>query len=191
MTKHRKKRGNAAAIKRRVWTIVCILLVCAIAFVLRTVIVYELYPLEYQDEIKNYGAEYAIDKYLVCAVICAESHFDEQAVSPKGAVGLMQIMPGTGEWAAGIIGIDGYTEDMLNDPGVNIHIGCWYLRYLSDMFGGIDQHVLAAYNAGPANVQNWIDDDCSLEDIPFEETENYLEKVEKYNDIYKGLYNDF
>jgi soluble lytic murein transglycosylase len=103
----------------------------------------------------------------------------------------MQIMPDTGAWAAGKMGIEGYSADMLSDPSVNISIGCWYLRYLSDLFDGDMRKVLAGYNAGPANVQNWVNSEGALDNIPYEETERYLEKVLRYYEIYKGLYSNF
>lgn len=189
MKKHRPRKGDAK--KRIAWTIIALVLVCALAFGLRGVIIYKLYPLEYQDEIKTASAAYGIDKHLVCAVICAESHFNVEAVSGDGAVGLMQIMPDTGAWAAGIIGIEGYTEDQLKDPQTNITIGCWYLSYLSEQLGQDAQKVLAAYNAGPAAVKDWIGEDGQISDIPYEETEKYVEKVQEYYGTYKNLYQDF
>jgi soluble lytic murein transglycosylase len=170
---------------------VCLLGICIAAVFLRTTVLYRIYPLDYEEEIAEWSRTYTINEYLVCAVICAESRFDETAVSPKGAVGLMQIMPDTGEWAAGKIGIEGYSDQMLTDPNTNIRIGCWYLSYLDDKFSGDARKVLAAYNAGPANVQEWLETDEALENIPFEETENYLERVQRNYEIYKGLYDVF
>ncbi|MDD5018555.1 MAG: lytic transglycosylase domain-containing protein [Eubacteriales bacterium] len=185
------KRINAdTPKKRKIWTILCLIIVCAIAVALRADIVYRIYPLEFEDEIAFYGEKYAIDEYLICAVIYTESHFDEQAESGKGAIGLMQVMPDTGEWAAGIIGINDYSEDMLKDPETNINIGCWYLGYLTEMFDGDADMVLAAYNAGPSNVQQWTDSNGTLT-IEFEETQTYLERVQRYYEIYKGLYDIF
>ena len=185
-----KKRNTDTPKRRRLWTIICLIAVCAIAFALRADIIYKLYPLEFEEKISFYGEKYAIDEYLICAVIYTESHFDEQAESGKGAVGLMQIMPDTGAWAAEIIGIEDYSEDMLKDPDTNINIGCWYLDYLKDMFEGDSDMVLAAYNAGPANVQQWADSDGNFI-IEFEETQTYLERVKRHYEIYKGLYDIF
>jgi soluble lytic murein transglycosylase len=161
-----------------------------VAFLLRGVIVYEIYPLDYTDEIKTYSDEYALDAYFVSAVIRTESGFDEEAVSHRGAVGLMQIMPDTGAWAAEKIGMTEFSADMLAQPDVNIRIGCWYLRYLDDMFEGDQNKVMAAYNAGPNKVKEWAGDD-ELGSIPYAETENYLVKVTRNYQIYKGLYDEF
>ena len=172
------------------WTIICLVLVCAVAVALRINLIYKLYPIKYEEEIALYAETYTIDEFFVCAVIYAESHFNAEAVSGKGAVGLMQVMPETGAWAAKKIGIDGFTDDMLNDPGTNIQIGCWYLNYLTNMFDGDARLVLAAYNAGPSNAREWITEDGEL-DVQFDETKDYLEKVQRYYEIYRGLYKEF
>ena len=191
MKKRARKSANNSRTSRKVWTVICLVLVWAVAIAVRSDAIYRIYPLDYQESIDAYGTEYGIDPYFISAVIYAESGFDEQAVSQKGAVGLMQIMPETGEWAAQKVGIEDYTEAMLGTADTNIQIGCWYLGYLNDLFEGDARKILAAYNAGPANVQEWTEDDGSLESIPYEETENYLEKVQRYYEIYKRLYNDF
>lgn len=185
-----RRRKEEYASRTRTWTLICVILVCAIALLLRGVIVYQIFPLRFVDEIKQYSAEYGQDPYLVSAVICTESGFDDTAVSRRGAVGLMQIMPDTGAWAAEKIGIADFSQEMLNRPDVNIRIGCWYLSYLDNMFGGDWDKVIAAYNAGPGNVTEWAGDG-KLTDIPFGETKNYLIKIKRNLEIYKGLYNEF
>jgi soluble lytic murein transglycosylase len=189
MKRQAKARRSGPSGIRRAWTIVCLLFVCTVALLARGVLIYRLYPLEYEDTIAQYSRAYEIDPYLVCAMIRAESSFDPDAVSGDGAVGLMQVLPSTGEWVAGKIGMDDYTEDTLSDPEVNIRIGCWYLHYLSGLFDGNTDHMVAAYNAGQNNVLKWIESDDGLNNIPFPETEKYLDKVNAYYEIYKGLYN--
>lgn len=186
----RKHYGKENRASKKEWTIACLALVIMAALLLRGVVIYRYYPLEHQESIKRYSDEYTLDPYLVSAVIFTESRFRSTAVSPKGAVGLMQIMPDTGEWIAGKIGIVDYAPQMLTDTDVNIHMGCWYLRYLYDRFSGDMDKVLAAYNAGPRNVSEWAGDG-ELTHIPFAETQNYLEKVNRNHYIYMGLYNDF
>lgn len=190
MAGKRRRRVEDSPKKNRLWVVACIALVCAVALLLRGVVIYRIYPLRFTEEINEYSDEYGQDAYFICAVICAESGFDENAVSYRGAIGLMQIMPETGTWAAGKIGITDFTEDMLTDPDVNIQIGCWYLSYLEEMFDGDINKVIAAYNAGPNNVIEWAGDD-ELTDIPYEETENYVTKVTRNYQIYKGLYDEF
>lgn len=174
----------------KAWMFAALFLVIAIAVLLRGFVVYKVYPLDYRQIIEQRSKEYSLDPYLVSAVICAESRFLPDAVSPKGAVGLMQIMPDTGEWISGKMGLENYSNDMLRDPDVNIHFGCWYLRYLYERFNGDMDKVLAAYNAGPRNVEKWARDGA-LETIPFPETENYLKIVTRNYYIYKEIYNDF
>lgn len=184
-----RKTKSEQARAKKTWTLICLILVVAAAALLRAVVVYRVYPLEYQQAIRQSSEEYALDPYLVSAVICAESRFDPKAVSPKGAVGLMQIMPDTGAWIAGKLGMD-YSPEMLTDPEVNITLGCWYLRYLTDRFEDDLDKVLAGYNAGPNKVSEWAGEGA-LDDIPYPETEKYLTTVTRNHYIYKGLYHDF
>jgi soluble lytic murein transglycosylase-like protein len=113
-----------------------------------------------------------IDYELLKAVIATESGFDPRAVSPKGAVGLMQIMPATAE-RYGVTG-DRKTplEKKLTDPKINIKTGARYLRFLIDLFPGRLELALAAYNAGEGAVQR------AGNKIPnFRETQNYVKTV--------------
>lgn len=153
------------------------------------------YRLDYPEQIKRCSAEFSLDPYLVAAIIHCESGNRAGIVSPKGAVGLMQIMPDTGAWIAEKVEFADYTEAMLKDPDINIRLGCWYLQYLTDRFGGVRGHILAAYNAGPGNVQKWLEDEDRSQDgvlvnIPFSETSGYVEKVERAHEKYKKLYAD-
>jgi len=153
-----------------------------------------IYPLHYKEIIKKYSDEYDLDIYLVAAVIRAESKFDTNAISPKGARGLMQISSITGEWASQELNIEGYSEDILYSPDVNVRIGCWYLDKLKKEFDNNLSNVLAAYNAGSGNVSKWLRNDkystnrTDLIEIPFTETKNYIERVKRNYKIYKYLY---
>lgn len=154
------------------------------------------YPLIYQGIIKEYSEIYDVDPYLIAAIINVESKYDKNAVSNKGARGLMQISPITGRWAAEELGIDNFHLDMLFEPEINIMIGVWYLDILSSEFDGNMQLILAAYNAGSGNVDNWLKDQRysqdgkSLSRIPFEETREYVDRVIKGIKIYQLLYED-
>jgi soluble lytic murein transglycosylase-like protein len=113
-----------------------------------------------------------VDYELLKALIATESGFDPGAVSPKGAVGLMQVMPTTAQ-RYGVTG-DGKTpvQRKLADPGVNIRTGTRYLRYLIDLFPGRLDLALAAYNAGEGAVQK------AGNRVPnFRETQNYVKTV--------------
>lgn len=117
---------------------------------------------------EQYGVEYELLK----AMIATESGFDARAVSPKGAVGLMQIMPTT----AGRFGVAAdrqrTVEQKLTDPAVNVPTGARYLRYLLDLFPGRMDLALAAYNAGEGAVQRH-----GHQIPPFKETQNYVRTV--------------
>jgi soluble lytic murein transglycosylase-like protein len=122
----------------------------------------ELAPGMYADFIRRAASQFDVDPVLVRAVIAAESNFDPRAVSPKGARGLMQLMPST----ASRFGV----KDVF-DPGQNIAGGVRYLRYLLDLFEGDLVLALAAYNAGEGVVQ-------STGGIPnFPETRDYVDRV--------------
>ena len=153
-----------------------------------------LYPNDYELTVKKYAKIYDIPPQLVFSVIKTESNYDKVAISPKGAIGLMQIMASTGEWAAQKIKIENFSPESLLEPDVNIEIGCFYLSYLLDLYSNNTKCALAAYNAGPSNVDKWLlDNECSkdkktLEKIPFPETENYVKKVMGSIKIYDFLY---
>lgn len=142
-----------------------------------------LYPRLYQPIVEKYSQQYQLDPNLVYAVIRVESHFKADVVSPKNAVGLMQITESTGDWAAKQIGLKSYKKEMLQDPDTNIRIGCWYLRKLDNQFDHNRKLVLAAYNAGSGNVRKWLNNreysktGIHLDKIPFVETRVYVYKV--------------
>lgn len=155
-----------------------------------------LYPTKYSEYVDRYSNEYELDKTVIYAVIKAESGFDTDNRSHTGARGLMQIMPETGQWAADMMGLDGYDAEKLYEPDTNIHIGCWYLRYLLDMYEGNLPTALAAYNAGLGNVSRWLEDPTysadgsSLDTVPYKETEGYVEKTLKYIEGYEKYYKE-
>jgi soluble lytic murein transglycosylase len=154
------------------------------------------YPVAYTDLIRTYATEYALDPYLVQSIMRCESSNDPTARSDAGAIGLMQIMPDTGEWIAHKLDMDGvYTTDMLIDPETNIEFGCWYLWFLSGRFDGNIMEMIAAYNAGHGNVEDWLHDprfsqNGMLTAIPYEDTARYYEKVMKAYENYTTLYPD-
>ncbi len=124
-------------------------------------------PSRYQPEITNASIRYGVPDKLVTAVICAESAFNPQAVSRKGAQGLMQLMPGT----ASVLGVQNSF-----DPGQNIDGGVRHLRGLMDRFGNNLPLAIAAYNAGERAV-------LSHRGIPpYPETQDYVTKVLRYYD---------
>ncbi len=152
------------------------------------------YPFPYQDKVYRYGRENGVDPYLIAAVIRTESKFVAAARSPKGAMGLMQMMPETAKWVAGQVGQDDFRDAMLNEPETSIRFGAWYLASLKKEFNGNEILVLAAYNGGRGNVGQWMrqlgwgKDFRDIDRIPYKETREYVKKVLSARERYKFLY---
>lgn len=148
-------------------------------------------PLKYEADIEKYSEQYGLDRYLVMAVIRAESSFDHKAHSGV-ARGLMQLTDDTAEWIAGRIG-ETYYKDIVDEPEMNIKMGCYYLSYLSKRYENIDT-ALAAYNAGMGNVSSWLSDERyskdkkTLSEIPYGETKRYVKRVKILWKIYQKIY---
>jgi len=151
-----------------------------------------VFPLEYVGVIEKYSNEYGVDNHLIYAVIHTESRFESDALSPAGAVGLMQVTEETGEFIAKKLEITAFKVEDLKDPETNIKMGTYYLSYLQTMFER-EETVLAAYNAGPNRVKTWLLDPAYatgdvLTNIPFKETKDYVDRVLLREKIYKILY---
>ncbi len=152
------------------------------------------YPFPHKELIENHCEEYNVDKYLVLAVIKAESRFYTKAQSRSGARGLMQIMPETGIWIAEQTKQEDFAVDYLYQPEYNIPMGIWYLSYLDKMFQGNIPEVLAAYNAGEKKVRDWVQDGTwtgllqDVDRIPYAETREYIDKVLFDYHVYKRVY---
>ena len=180
---------------RRTRKSILIIVIAVIIIVNFKVILKSFFPLEYEKSIIEYSEMYNVDPNLVAAVINTESKFVVDASSSKGAIGLMQIMPDTGKWIAEKLEISNFNEEIIADPEINIRMGTWYLKKLSEDFNGDYILVLAAYNGGPGNVTKWLEDEKyssdgeNLHKIPFKETKSYVQKVKFNHRIYKYLYN--
>lgn len=172
--------------KRILLLTLCIVLI----FSLIKPVMKALYPLRYGEYIITYSDKYDLDKYLVMALIKAESNYIYDAHSGV-ARGLMQITDETADWIATKLSFENF--NILN-PETNINMGCFYLSYLLDYYKGNEQLALAAYNAGMGNVNKWLLDKKysqsgeTLDNIPFEETKQYIDKIERNKKIYIKLY---
>ena len=118
---------------------------------------FERYPMRYEAEIRAVAEEFSLDPAYVASVVLAESSFDAQAVSSAGAIGLMQVMPATGEWIAGKLD-DVFDVERLYEPSVNLRYGCWYLRFLLDRYDGDMRTASTAYHQGQGRVDEWLQD---------------------------------
>ncbi len=150
-------------------------------------------PLQYQRVIRQQATEKQLDPALIAAVIYAETKFDART-SSAGAEGLMQILPQTAEYLAHRSGATTFTTADLGTPRVNIAYGSYYLRYLLDHYRGVTWRALAAYNGGEANVDGWLaaararGDRFTIADIPFPETQAYVERVLEARQDYRQQY---
>jgi soluble lytic murein transglycosylase len=142
------------------------------------------YPLRYEEFVVGHAENYHLDPQLVAALIYQESKFDADAVSASGAVGLMQLLPETGQGIADRTGGNSWKPEDLRNPELNIRYGSWYLRHLLDKYGD-EELALAAYNAGQANVDRWREAGTGIE---FAETRHYVDRVQKLKAIYARAY---
>jgi soluble lytic murein transglycosylase len=144
-------------------------------------------PLHHEDVIRQQAAEKEVDAALIAAVIYAESKFADQT-SSAGARGLMQITPEAAKEIERLSGGTTFKLDDLSDPEINIRYGTFLLRELLERFGRNEVAALAAYNAGPANVEKWGGAGLSVEDIPYPETRAYVEEVLDKRQAYRDKY---
>jgi soluble lytic murein transglycosylase len=135
---------------------------------------------------------YGLDPNVLLAVMRVESAYQKHIVSYAGAVGLMQIMPRTGQLIAHTLGHDDFTPADLLDPSLNLDFAAWYLSSLIRRFDGRLPLAIAAYNGGPHNVRRWMQQsadgtplDVLLERIPFTQTHRYVRKVLVHYEAYR------
>jgi peptidoglycan lytic transglycosylase len=144
-------------------------------------------PLRHDDIIRQQSREKGVDAALIAAVIYAESKFSDRT-SSAGARGLMQITPETARDVERHSGGTTFTLDDLADPEINIRYGTFRLRELLHRYEGDEVAALAAYNAGPGNVDSWGGPELGLEDIEFPETRAYVEEVLDKQRAYRDKY---
>ncbi len=148
--------------------------------------------IDYQDEITEVSEEFNIDPLLTASIVKVESDFDNNAQSHQGAQGLMQLLDDTARHSAEVIDMDYYPEK-LNDINYNLKLGVGYYNYLIKYYNN-QKLALAAYNGGVGNVDKWIKEGIldkenpDISKIPFEETRQYVTKVESTYEVYKTFY---
>ncbi len=135
---------------------------------------------------------------IVHAIARQESQFDKQIVSHAGAMGLMQLMPGTARETAGKLGLPYDSARLTTDPSYNAMLGSSFFARLLDSYGGNHVLAVAAYNAGPGNVRKWlaangdprdpnVDIIDWIEAIPFSETRGYVQRVLENAVVYDAI----
>ncbi len=146
----------------------------------------------FRDVIEPQVRRQGLDMAWVYGIMRQESRFVVPARSSAGAQGLMQVMPATGRYVAGRIGMKGFQPRMLNDPDTNVLLGTSYMRLILEE---LDHHPVlasAGYNAGPGRARRWRDERTLegaiyAETIPFDETRDYVKKVLANAVIYAAL----
>ena len=154
-----------------------------------------LYPFGWRSEVTTAAQRVGLDPFLVAALVREESSYNPRALSPVGARGLMQLMPATARPMAEHRGLAFAGGELLDDPGANIEIGTAFLAGLLREFKD-ERLALAAYNAGPGRVRQWwqarrtSDIEAFVEQIPFDETRQYVKRVmfswQEYRRLYGG-----
>lgn len=151
-----------------------------------------LFPFPYKDAITNWSGQRQLNPLLVTALIRQESRFEPKIRSVVGATGLMQVMPETATWIAEKIQVKNYN---LENPDDNVKLGTWFLDYTHQEYSNNSMLAVASYNAGPAQVGEWVtkfglsDPDAFIEVIPYPETKGYVESVFGNYWNYLRLYN--
>lgn len=154
------------------------------------------YPRAYEKLVGDASGKFDVPKEMIWAIMRAESSFKRDAISPVGALGLMQVMPKTGTKISEIMGERNFDAQKLLQPGTVIPVGTKYLQRLSKGFESNRALMAAAYNAGPHRVKTWLNRFGSLEldefieHIPFLETRNYVKKVVTNFQIYAHVYSN-
>lgn len=153
------------------------------------------YPEAYADLVRRAGGALEhVPRSLIWAIMREESGYRPAVVSSAGARGLMQIMPDTGARLAREVGIEGFDAGDLFDPATNIRLGAHFLDRLGARFPGRLSAAIASYNAGPEPVSRWLaqrgpwPDDAWVEEIPYDQTRNYVKRVLRSLRTYEALY---
>ncbi len=151
-------------------------------FLMEPAAIRRLFPTAFFECVKAAAQKHGFDLPTLYAIIRAESLYNHEALSPAGAVGLMQIMPATARSIARELSVESYD---LKDPCTSIDFGAHYFKRLGKMYNGKIELMIAAYNAGPGNVAKWMDthqsDDLHffIEQVPFDETRYYMLRTKK------------
>lgn len=155
-----------------------------------------LFPIGWEDRLRARSERHRLDPYLVAALIRQESEFHAGARSRAGALGLMQIMPGTGRGLFRRLGISGFTNRKLTVPDISLRLGTFHLKEVLAQFGGELEKTLAGYNAGERRIGQWMalgpfeDNEEFAETIPFSETRGYVQSVLRNRAMYERIYGD-
>jgi len=153
-----------------------------------------IFPWPHRGAVEAEAREFNIDPLLLAALVPPERTFDLEALSPAGARGLAQLLPGTAAFTARGLDVT-FDAAWITVPDLNLHLGAAHLAELLRRFGGKVEHAVAAYNAGGPTVQRWLtrfgtgaDVDRFIELIPYTETRGYVRAVLRNRDLYRAMY---
>lgn len=155
-----------------------------------------LFPLPYKDDVVRNAKSHDLDPYSVAALIRQETEFNPDAHSYANAYGLMQLIPATGRLMGRQTGITISSTRTLLNPAINIQLGTQYLRSQLNNWNGDWAETLAAYNAGPGRVKQWLtwanyrEPAEFVESIPFTQTREYVQAVLRNADMYRTIYGE-
>jgi len=146
-------------------------------------------PMEYRDIVERVSVQENVPEHIIYAVIYTESSFVSDAISPVGAMGLMQLLPSTAQWLVEREGGE-YDESLITDPEFNIENGTKYLKILYDRYKNWDA-AHAAYHAGFSRVDSWLEEGTAkyneegqLVGIPIDSTLTYVNKLRDVREQY-------
>lgn len=169
-------------LKKTVYVILAIALIVGSVLALSHMVQHAIYPQKYREYVTRYSREFGVPEYIIYSVIKVESGFKSDAVSQKGACGLMQLMPETYRW---LLETREDTQKDIFDAQENIKYGTYYLSMLYKRYGNWT-HTFCAYNAGMGNVDKWLKTEPFQ--IQFSETQEYVNKLDVVVERYKFLY---
>ena len=149
----------------------------------------KVYPIKYESEIATVADKYGVDPYLLAAVARTESGFNPKAESVDGALGIMQLLPTTAKWVAGLNSWKGPKNPSLTDPQDSLELGACYLSYLQRTIHP-PMAAIAAYNAGQGIAGQWVKaaggaDSFGIDDIPYPETKEFVRRVTHWRALFQ------
>ena len=153
-----------------------------------------LFPRPYWNDLLSNSQKNGLDPFLVASLIRQESEFNSGAVSRANAYGLMQLLPSVGKSIARKQRMRGFTTSQLLNPTINLQLGTVNLNEVLARYGGQPEYALAAYNAGDVPVRQWMsagdykDIAEFVESIPYTETREYVQAIQRNRILYQALY---
>jgi soluble lytic murein transglycosylase len=154
------------------------------------------FPLPYRDDLDRFSKANGLDPFLVAGLIRQESEFDASITSYAGARGLTQLMPATGRELSRRLKLTGFSTPRLFEPSLNLQLGTFYLKMVTNQLSGNTEAALAAYNAGLSHAKEWLtwgefrEPSEFVETVPFTQTRGYIQAVLRNADLYRRTWAD-